>query len=113
MTALVGSTPSPDEQAEGQVQALSFSTPAFGRGGDQTGMVIIQLTDWAEARRHRHRVLPLAGCQALRHSRCDDPHLQPGFRGGSTAPVQFVLQGNDYAELYQKGWAAGGAGQLA
>ena len=30
------------------MQALSFSTPAFGRGGDQTGMVIIQLTDWAE-----------------------------------------------------------------
>jgi HAE1 family hydrophobic/amphiphilic exporter-1 len=26
---------------------MSFSTPAFGRGGDQTGMAIIQLSDWA------------------------------------------------------------------
>ena len=30
------------------VKSVSFSTPAMGRGGDQTGMVIIQLTDWAQ-----------------------------------------------------------------
>jgi HAE1 family hydrophobic/amphiphilic exporter-1 len=40
---------------KGVVQAMSFSTPAFGRGGDQTGMAIIQLSDWA-VRDDGHRV---------------------------------------------------------
>ena len=29
---------------KGVVKAISFSTPAFGRGSDQTGMLIVQLT---------------------------------------------------------------------
>ena len=90
---------------KGVVQAMSFSTPAFGRGGDQTGMVIIQLTDWAlrdETATEFGRSLSgrLAGIPDVMIRT-----FQPGFRGGSTAAVQFVLQGSDYAELYQQGLA--------
>ena len=84
---------------------MSFSTPAFGRGGDQTGMVIIQLTDWAvrdETATEFGRSLSgrLAGIPDVMIRT-----FQPGFRGGSTAAVQFVLQGSDYGELYQQGLA--------
>ena len=90
---------------KGVVQAMSFSTPAFGRGGDQTGMVIIQLTDWAvrdETATEFGRSLSgrLAGIPDVMIRT-----FQPGFRGGSTAAVQFVLQGSDYGELYQQGLA--------
>ncbi|MGL5947652.1 MAG: efflux RND transporter permease subunit [Aeromonas sp.] len=91
------------ELGQGVVQALSFSTPAFGRGGDQTGMVIIQLTDWAQrevsASDYTRRLNQLLG-------NIPDVMIRafpPGFRGGSNAPVQFVLQGNDYAELLAQG----------
>jgi HAE1 family hydrophobic/amphiphilic exporter-1 len=87
------------------VQAMSFSTPAFGRGGDQTGMAIIQLSDWAvrdETATEFGRSLSgrLAGIPDVMIRT-----FQPGFRGGSTAAVQFVLQGSDYGELNQQGLA--------
>lgn len=90
---------------KGVVQAVSFSTPAFGRGGDQTGLAIIQLTDWAmrdETATEFGRSLSgrLAGIPDVMIRT-----FQPGFRGGSTAAVQFVLQGSDYAEIYQQGLA--------
>ncbi|WP_368198850.1 efflux RND transporter permease subunit [Aeromonas sp. R7-4] len=88
---------------KGVVQAVSFSTPAFGRGGDQTGMAIIQLSDWAV----REQTATEFG-RSLSGLLADIPDVmirtfQPGFRGGSTAAVQFVLQGSDYGELYQQG----------
>ncbi|MEB6605324.1 efflux RND transporter permease subunit [Aeromonas sanarellii] len=88
---------------QGVVQAVSFSTPAFGRGGDQTGMAIIQLSDWAV----REQTATEFG-RSLSGLLADIPDVmirtfQPGFRGGSTAAVQFVLQGSDYGELYQQG----------
>ena len=84
---------------------MSFSTPAFGRGGDQTGMAIIQLSDWAvrdETATEFGRSLSgrLAGIPDVMIRT-----FQPGFRGGSTAAVQFVLQGSDYGELNQQGLA--------
>ncbi|MFQ2805422.1 efflux RND transporter permease subunit [Aeromonas caviae] len=90
---------------KGVVQAMSFSTPAFGRGGDQTGMAIIQLSDWAvrdETATEFGRSLSgrLAGIPDVMIRT-----FQPGFRGGSTAAVQFVLQGSDYGELNQQGLA--------
>lgn len=90
---------------KGVVQAVSFSTPAFGRGGDQTGMAIIQLSDWAvrdETATEFGRSLSgrLAGIPDVMIRT-----FQPGFRGGSTAAVQFVLQGSDYGELNQQGLA--------
>ncbi|BBG86065.1 acriflavine resistance protein B [Aeromonas hydrophila] len=90
---------------KGVVQAMSFSTPAFGRGGDQTGMAIIQLTDWAE---RDETATEFAKSLSGRLASIPDVMIrtfQPGFRGGSTAAVQFVLQGSDYAELYQQGLA--------
>ncbi|RQM79742.1 efflux RND transporter permease subunit [Aeromonas dhakensis] len=90
---------------KGVVQAMSFSTPAFGRGGDQTGMAIIQLTDWAE---RDETATEFAKSLSGRLAGIPDVMIrtfQPGFRGGSTAAVQFVLQGSDYAELYQQGLA--------
>lgn len=90
---------------KGGVQAMSFSTPAFGRGGDQTGMAIIQLTDWAE---RDETATQFAQSLSGRLAGIPDVMIrtfQPGFRGGSTAAVQFVLQGSDYAELYQQGLA--------
>jgi HAE1 family hydrophobic/amphiphilic exporter-1 len=90
---------------KGVVQAMSFSTPAFGRGGDQTGMAIIQLTDWAE---RDETATEFAKSLSGRLAGIPDVMIrtfQPGFRGGSTASVQFVLQGSDYAELYQQGLA--------
>ena len=81
-----------------------FQHPAFGRGGDQTGMAIIQLSDWAvREETAASSAAPWAGC-----SLADIPDVmirtfQPGFRGGSTAAVQFVLQGSGYGELYQQG----------
>ncbi|MCX7131529.1 efflux RND transporter permease subunit [Aeromonas sp.] len=90
---------------KGVVQAMSFSTPAFGRGGDQTGMAIIQLTDWAE---RDETATQFAQSLSGRLAGIPDVMIrtfQPGFRGGSTAAVQFVLQGSDYAELYQQGLA--------
>lgn len=90
---------------KGVVQAMSFSTPAFGRGGDQTGMAIIQLTDWAE---RDETATEFAQSLSGRLAGIPDVMIrtfQPGFRGGSTAAVQFVLQGSDYAELYQQGLA--------
>ncbi|WP_439824419.1 efflux RND transporter permease subunit [Aeromonas caviae] len=88
---------------QGVVQAVSFSTPAFGRGGDQTGMAIIQLSDWAV----REQTATEFG-RSLSGLLAGIPDVmirtfQPGFRGGSTAAVQFVLQGSDYGELYQQG----------
>ena len=88
---------------QGVVKAISFSTPAFGRGGDQTGMVIVQLTDWAQRQQSAQQFLAampklLSGIPDITLR-----PFQPGFRGRSQAPVQFVLQGSDFAELNR--WA--------
>ena len=84
---------------QGVVKAVSFSTPAFGRGTDQTGVVIVQLTDWAVRSQTAQQFvasLPrlLTGIPDIRLR-----PFQPGFRGRSQAPVQYVLQGRDYAQL--------------
>lgn len=88
---------------QGVVSAISFSTPAFGRGGDQTGMVTVQLTDWAERQETAQQFLTRLPRLLQGIPDISLRPFQPGFRGRSQAPVQFVLQGSDYAELNQ--WA--------
>ncbi|GGP80685.1 multidrug efflux RND transporter permease subunit [Shewanella ulleungensis] len=89
---------------QGVVKSFSVEAPAFGgRAGDQTGFAIIQLEDWADRDIDVKQALGLIS-QTLK----DIPDVMvrpmlPGFRGQSSEPVQFVLGGSDYPELFK--WA--------
>ncbi|MGI2105293.1 multidrug efflux RND transporter permease subunit [Shewanella frigidimarina] len=89
---------------QGVVKSFSVEAPAFGgRAGDQTGFAIIQLKDWQDRDTDIKQALALIS-QTLK----DIPDVMvrpmlPGFRGQSSEPVQFVLGGSDYAELFK--WA--------
>jgi HAE1 family hydrophobic/amphiphilic exporter-1 len=89
---------------QGVVKSFSVEAPAFGgRAGDQTGFAIIQLEDWADRDIDVKEALGLIS-QTLK----DIPDVMvrpmlPGFRGQSSEPVQFVLGGSDYPELFK--WA--------
>ncbi|ABI70882.1 multidrug efflux RND transporter permease subunit [Shewanella frigidimarina] len=89
---------------QGVVKSFSIEAPAFGgRAGDQTGFAIIQLEDWQDRDTDIKQALALIS-QTLK----DIPDVMvrpmlPGFRGQSSEPVQFVLGGSDYAELFK--WA--------
>ncbi|MCL1036209.1 multidrug efflux RND transporter permease subunit [Shewanella submarina] len=89
---------------QGVLRSFNMQAPAFGgRAGDQTGFVIMLLEDWEDRDVHATDALKMiAG--ALK----DIPDVKvwpmmPGFRGGSSEPVQFVLGGSDYQELNK--WA--------
>ncbi|CAM4311618.1 vibriobactin export RND transporter permease subunit VexH [Vibrio agarivorans] len=89
---------------DGFLKSFSIQSPAFGgNAGDQTGFVIMILDDWDERDLTAQQSLgeirkALAGIPDVRVF-----PFMPGFRGGSSEPVQFVLGGSDYAEL--KDWA--------
>ncbi|MGZ9899078.1 multidrug efflux RND transporter permease subunit [Shewanella gaetbuli] len=89
---------------QGTIKSFSVQAPAFGgRAGDQTGFVIIQLEDWAHREANVQQSLALIA-ETLK----DIPDvmvrpMMPGFRGQSSEPVQFVLGGADYQELFK--WA--------
>ncbi|MDN3609290.1 vibriobactin export RND transporter permease subunit VexH [Vibrio ostreicida] len=89
---------------EGFLKSFSIQSPAFGgNAGDQTGFVIMILDDWNDR--------DITAQQALgevRKALTGIPDVRvfpftPGFKGGSSEPVQFVLGGSDYPELKQ--WA--------
>ncbi|ODQ00455.1 multidrug efflux RND transporter permease subunit [Salinivibrio sp. SS2] len=88
----------------GTLSSVSVQTPAFGgRAGDQTGFVIMLLPDWDERDRSAQDILA-----EVRQVLNGVPDVQvfpfaPGFGGGSSEPVQFVLSGPDYPELHR--WA--------
>ena len=84
---------------KGVISAISFSTPAFGGSSDQTGMVTIQLTDWAHRDETAQQLLKRLPSLLQGIPDISLRPFQPGFRGRSQAPVQFVLQGSEYAEL--------------
>ncbi|PKG76336.1 multidrug transporter AcrB [Shewanella sp. GutCb] len=90
---------------QGVVKSFSIQAPAFGgRAGDQTGFVIIQLEDWNERDINAQQAL---GVIAKALKGIPDVMVRPmlpGFRGGSSEPVQFVLGGSDYQELFK--WAS-------
>ncbi|MGD8173359.1 vibriobactin export RND transporter permease subunit VexH [Vibrio sp. TRT 21S02] len=89
---------------QGFLKSFSIQSPAFGgNAGDQTGFVIMILDDWNERDVTAQQALgevrkALAGIPDVRVF-----PFMPGFRGGSSEPVQFVLGGSDYDEL--KTWA--------
>jgi len=89
---------------QGYLKSFSIQSPAFGgSAGDQTGFVIMILEDWNDRDVTAKQALgevrkALAGIADVRVF-----PFMPGFRGGSSEPVQFVLGGSDYAEL--KVWA--------
>lgn len=89
---------------EGFLKSFSIQSPAFGgNAGDQTGFVIMILEDWDE-----RDVTAQQALGQIRRALAGIPDVRvfpfmPGFRGGSSEPVQFVLGGSDYPELKQ--WA--------
>ncbi|KOO12856.1 multidrug transporter AcrB [Vibrio xuii] len=89
---------------QGFLKSFSIQSPAFGgNAGDQTGFVIMILDDWNDRDVTAQQALgqvrkALAGIPDVRVF-----PFMPGFRGGSSEPVQFVLGGSDYPEL--KEWA--------
>lgn len=89
---------------KGVVKSFSVAAPAFGgRAGDETGFVTIVLEDWSKRDVTAQQALGMVR-KAL--SGITDVRvwpMMPGFRGGSDNPVQFVLSGSDYSELFK--WA--------
>ncbi|RTZ16154.1 efflux RND transporter permease subunit [Vibrio aquaticus] len=89
---------------EGFLKSFSIQSPAFGgNAGDQTGFVIMILDDWND-----RDVTAQQALGQVRKALTGIPDVRvfpfmPGFRGGSSEPVQFVLGGSDYPEL--KTWA--------
>ncbi|MEL7293778.1 MAG: vibriobactin export RND transporter permease subunit VexH [Pseudomonadota bacterium] len=89
---------------QGFLKSFSIQSPAFGgNAGDQTGFVIMILEDWNDRDVTAQQALgqvrkALSGIADVRIF-----PFMPGFRGGSSEPVQFVLGGSDYSEL--KSWA--------
>ncbi|MFC1234189.1 vibriobactin export RND transporter permease subunit VexH [Vibrio sp. F74] len=89
---------------EGLLKSFSIQTPAFGgNAGDQTGFVIMILEDWNDRSLSASEALGV-----IRKALTGIPDARvfpftPGFRGGSSEPVQYVLGGSDYIELQQ--WA--------
>lgn len=89
---------------KGFLKSFSIQSPAFGgNAGDQTGFVIMILDDWNDRDITAQKALgevrkALAGIPDVRVF-----PFMPGFRGGSSEPVQFVLGGADFQEL--KEWA--------
>ncbi|MGS0690971.1 multidrug efflux RND transporter permease subunit [Shewanella sp. 30m-9] len=89
---------------QGVVKSFSVQAPAFGgRAGDQTGFVIIQLEDWNERTVNAQQALGVIANALKGIPDVMVRPLLPGFRGGSSEPVQFVLGGSDYQELFK--WA--------
>ncbi|MCL1074121.1 multidrug efflux RND transporter permease subunit [Shewanella dokdonensis] len=89
---------------QGILKSFSIQAPAFGgRAGDQTGFVIMRLPDWGQRQLNAQQILEIV-TQALQ----EIPDIMirpmlPGFRGGSSEPVKFVIGGSDYKELFK--WA--------
>ncbi|MGI3045387.1 multidrug efflux RND transporter permease subunit VmeF [Vibrio parahaemolyticus] len=85
---------------QGYLKSFSIQTPAFGgQAGDQTGFVIMILEDWNE-----RDVTAQEALNKVRGALAGIPDVRvfpfmPGFQGGSSEPVQFVLGGSDYDEL--------------
>ncbi|GAK85592.1 RND multidrug efflux transporter [Vibrio ponticus] len=85
---------------QGFLKSFSLQSPAFGgMAGDQTGFVIMILEDWNDRTVTAQQAL--GEIRKALHGMADVRvfPFMPGFRGGSSEPVQFVLGGSDYQEL--------------
>ncbi|WP_318458991.1 multidrug efflux RND transporter permease subunit [Photobacterium leiognathi] len=90
---------------KGVLKSVSIQSPAFGgRAGDQTGFVIMQLEDWQDRSMSAQQALGMVSKALTGIPDVRVIPIMPGFRGGSSEAVQFVLGGSDYQELYK--WAS-------
>ena len=88
----------------GVLKSFSIQAPAFGgRAGDQTGFVIMLLEDWDHRTLNAQQALGMIAGKLKDIPDVKVWPMMPGFRGSSSDPVQFVLTGSDYQELFQ--WA--------
>ncbi|WP_298722898.1 efflux RND transporter permease subunit [uncultured Oceanisphaera sp.] len=90
-------------QQDGTVTSLTVRTPGFG-GGVNSGIVIASLEAWDKREPSAEAVV--GRIRGLTRDVADVlviPILPSSIRGGSSSPVEFVLGGADYDELY--GWA--------
>lgn len=88
---------------EGITTNLTVRTPGFG-GGVNSGLVIISLEKWNK--RDVSAAQVVGRIRGMTRNIADVlviPILPSSIRGGSSSPVEFVLGGSDYDELYQ--WA--------
>ncbi|ABV35878.1 acriflavin resistance protein [Shewanella sediminis HAW-EB3] len=89
---------------KGVIKSFSVQAPAFGgRAGDQTGFVIMQLEDWEERDINAQQALGVVSKALEGIPDVMVRPMLPGFRGQSSEPVQFVIGGSDYKELFK--WA--------
>jgi len=89
---------------KGVIKSFSTQAPAFGgNAGDQTGFVIMVLEDWQDRDVNVQQALALIKDALKEIPDVRVYAMMPGFRGGSSEPVQFVLGGSDYSELEK--WA--------
>lgn len=85
---------------DGPVQSLNWSAPAFGSWADHQGFVILVLKDWNEREENAADVVEMVRELTLDVTDVQIHPYQPGFGGGMGEPVQFVLQGDDYDEIF-------------
>ncbi|WP_022941556.1 multidrug efflux RND transporter permease subunit [Psychromonas hadalis] len=89
---------------QGVIKSFSTQAPAFGgMAGDQTGFVIMVLEDWQDRDVNAQQALVTIKDALKNIPDVRVYAMMPGFRGGSSEPVQFVLGGSDYSELEK--WA--------
>ena len=89
---------------QGVIKSFSTQAPAFGgNAGDQTGFVIMVLEDWNERTVSANEALVLVNKVLKNLPDVKIRPLLPGFRGGSSDQVEFVLGGSDYTELAKYG----------
>ncbi|AQS37365.1 cation/multidrug efflux pump [Shewanella psychrophila] len=89
---------------QGVIKSFSVQAPAFGgRAGDQTGFVIMQLEDWEHRDVNAQQALAIVAKALQGIPDVMVRPMLPGFRGQSSEPVQFVIGGSDYKELFK--WA--------
>ncbi len=89
---------------KGVIKSFSVQAPAFGgRAGDQTGFVIMQLENWEDRDVNAQQALGLVAKALKGIPDVMVRPMLPGFRGQSSEPVQFVIGGSDYNELFK--WA--------
>jgi len=85
---------------QGVIKSFSTQAPAFGgNAGDQTGFVIMVLEDWNDRTVSATQALGLVNKALKNLPDIRVRPLLPGFRGGSSDQVEFVLGGSDYKEL--------------
>ncbi|WP_163134450.1 efflux RND transporter permease subunit [Agarivorans sp. Alg241-V36] len=85
---------------EGLIKSFNMQTPAFGgRAGDNTAFIIVQLEDWADREENAADVVALLRKTLGNIADISIRPRQPGFRGKSDDPIQFVLAGSSFSEL--------------